>query len=175
LMNYLFSESYVHKEDLEHFAAHDKIELEEENKEREYQGLPPFKNIEEAEAAREKEIAEAQARWGRFARQPPPEKQDPKLKFKDASAEAQAKPEWGEGDDAYLRPKSAADKLRKNLPYKVLNLLIALIESNISRSISSGETGETFRVAQEVSVPSPGFYTVYSMPILQGEDRTRYI
>jgi hypothetical protein len=127
LTKYLFSEAYVHKEDLEHFAAHDKIELEEENKEREYQGLPPFKNIEEATAAHAKEIAEERARLGRFVRQPPPEKQDPKLKFKDASAEAQAKPEWGEGSDAYLRPKSAADKLRKNLPYKVLYLLIALI------------------------------------------------
>jgi nucleobindin len=110
---------------MEHFAKHDQIELDEENKERAYQGLPPFKNLQEAEAARDQEIAAESARAGgkdaplRFARQPPPEKQDPKIKFKDAGAEAEAKPEYGEGDDGYMRPKSAADKLRKNMPYKV--------------------------------------------------------
>lgn len=116
-----FSESYVHKEDLEHFAKHEQIELEEENKERAYQGLPPFKNLAEAEAAKEKEIAEESARVvpPRFSRQTPPEKQKPQVKFKDAGAEAEAKPEWGEGNEAYMRPKSAADKLRKNMPYKV--------------------------------------------------------
>lgn len=118
---FLSSESYVHKEDLEHFARHEQIELEEENKERAYQGLPPFKNIAEADAARAKEIAEESARVTppRFSRQPPPEKQDPVVKFKDVGAEAAAKSDWGEGDDAYMRPKSPADRLRKNLPYKV--------------------------------------------------------
>ncbi|PVF97707.1 hypothetical protein CPB86DRAFT_807121 [Serendipita vermifera] len=115
-------ESYVHKEDLEHFAKHDQIELDEENKEREYQGLPKFNNLEEAQAAREQEIEAAQAEAKRvpprFSRQTPPEKQDPKIKFKDAGVEAEKKPQWGEGDDAYMRPKSAADKLRKNMPYK---------------------------------------------------------
>ncbi|KAG8799663.1 hypothetical protein FRC17_007071 [Serendipita sp. 399] len=115
-------ESYVHKEDIEHFAQHEQIELEEINKERAYQGLPPFKTLREADAARDKEIAEEQAAESRipprFSRQNPPEKQDPKVKYKDAGAEANAKPEWGEGDEGYMRPKSAADKLRKNMPYK---------------------------------------------------------
>ncbi|CAG7853967.1 SubName: Full=Related to SSP120-secretory protein {ECO:0000313/EMBL:CCA67170.1} [Serendipita indica DSM 11827] len=115
-------DAYVHPEDIEHFEQHEKIELEEENKERAYQGLPPFKNLREAEAAREKEIADAKAEAsrvpGRFARQQPPERQDPKIKFKDAGAEAENKPEWGEGDEAYMRPKTPAEKLRKNVPYK---------------------------------------------------------
>jgi nucleobindin len=62
----------------------------------------------------------------RFSRQTPPEKQDPKVKFKDAGAEAENKPQWGEGKDAYMRPKSAADKLRKNMPYKVSFSLIMI-------------------------------------------------
>ena len=117
------SESYTHKEDIEHFGKHEQIEFEELNKERVYQGLPPFKTPEEAEAARAQEIAAESARAEgkplRFARQPPPERQDPRVKFKDAGAEAEAKPEYGQGEEGYMRPRSAADKLRKNMPYKV--------------------------------------------------------
>lgn len=132
MIHFPSSEAYSHKEDLEHFAKHEQIELDEENKEREYQGLPPVKDLDEAQAARDKEIAEEAARAGRegvplrFARQPPPEKQDPKIKFKDAGAEADAKPEYGEGSDGYMRPKSAADKLRKNMPYKVRGSLYVI-------------------------------------------------
>ncbi|KIM32252.1 hypothetical protein M408DRAFT_326881 [Serendipita vermifera MAFF 305830] len=117
-------EAYSHKEDLEHFAQHEQIELDEENKERAYQGLPPVRNLEEAEAAKARDIAEDEARAKkagvplRFARQPPPEKQDPRIKFRDAGEEAVAKPEYGEGESGYMRPKSATDKLRKNVPYK---------------------------------------------------------
>lgn len=55
----------------------------------------------------------------RFVRQTPPEKKDPEERFKDASAQAEQKPEWGEGENGYMRPQNAAEKLRKNMPYKV--------------------------------------------------------
>ncbi|KAG9002805.1 hypothetical protein FRB94_004751 [Tulasnella sp. JGI-2019a] len=40
-------ESYNHPEDLAHFEHHEKIELDEENKEREYQGLDPLSKLPE--------------------------------------------------------------------------------------------------------------------------------
>lgn len=52
-------------------------------------------------------------------RQPPPEKQPPEVKYGKAAAEGRSKSEWGQGEDGYKRPKTAADKMRKNLPYKV--------------------------------------------------------
>jgi len=54
-----------------------------------------------------------------ITRQTPPEKQPPSVKYKDAPEQAREKPEWGEGEAGYKRPKNAADKLRKNMPYKV--------------------------------------------------------
>lgn len=54
-----------------------------------------------------------------ITRQTPPEKQPPSVKYKDAPEQAKEKPEWGEGEAGYKRPKNAADKLRKNTPYKV--------------------------------------------------------
>ena len=54
-----------------------------------------------------------------ITRQTPPEKQPPSVKYKDAPEQAKEKPEWGEGEAGYTRPKNAADKLRKNMPYKV--------------------------------------------------------
>jgi hypothetical protein len=49
----------------------------------------------------------------------PPEKQDPAVKFKDASKESANQAEWGSGDAGYKPPSSPSDKMRKNLPYKV--------------------------------------------------------
>lgn len=49
----------------------------------------------------------------------PPEKQDPAVKYKDASMQREKKAEWGAGDDGYKSPTSPSDKMRKNLPYKV--------------------------------------------------------
>jgi len=54
-----------------------------------------------------------------ITRQTPPEKQPPSVKYKGAPEQAKEKPEWGEGEAGYQRPKNAADKLRKNMPYKV--------------------------------------------------------
>jgi nucleobindin len=52
-------------------------------------------------------------------RETPPENLPPEIKYGGAAAEGRAKPEWGQGEDGYKRPKTAADKMRKNLPYKV--------------------------------------------------------
>ena len=52
-----------------------------------------------------------------ITRQTPPEKQPPSVKYK--GEQAKERPEWGEGEAGYKRPKDAADKLRKNMPYKV--------------------------------------------------------
>ncbi|KAF9469618.1 precursor to secretory protein Ssp120 [Collybia nuda] len=48
----------------------------------------------------------------------PPEKQDPKIRFKDAPSEAKRKGEWGTGEGGYKPPREPSDKMRKNLPYK---------------------------------------------------------
>lgn len=70
----------------------------------------------------------------------PPEKQDPSVRFKDASTKAAEKGEWGTGQDGYKPPTEPGDRMRylvqsihkpfiltscillprKNLPYKVL-------------------------------------------------------
>ena len=55
-------------------------------------------------------------------RETPPEKQPPEVKYGKAAAEGRSKSEWGQGEDGYKRPKTAADKMRKNLPYKVCTL-----------------------------------------------------
>lgn len=57
-------------------------------------------------------------------RETPPEKQPPEIKFGKAAAEGRTKSEWGQGSDGYKRPKTAADKMRKNLPYKVCIALV---------------------------------------------------
>ncbi|KAF8522820.1 precursor to secretory protein Ssp120 [Gautieria morchelliformis] len=51
-------------------------------------------------------------------RETPPEKQPPEVKYGKAAAEGRSKSEWGQGEDGYKRPKTPADKMRKNLPYK---------------------------------------------------------
>ncbi|KAF9270867.1 precursor to secretory protein Ssp120 [Marasmius fiardii PR-910] len=54
----------------------------------------------------------------RVTRVPPPEKQDPAVRFRNAKAEAERKGEWGAGEGGYQRPIKAEDKMRRNLPYK---------------------------------------------------------
>ncbi|KZV80682.1 hypothetical protein EXIGLDRAFT_732473 [Exidia glandulosa HHB12029] len=54
----------------------------------------------------------------KIVRQPPPEKQNPTERFKTARGESQEKAQWGEGDDGFKRPKTPADRMRKNVPYK---------------------------------------------------------
>ncbi|KAI0715054.1 precursor to secretory protein Ssp120 [Earliella scabrosa] len=54
----------------------------------------------------------------KYNRVPPPEKQDPALKYANARAEAAHQGEWGSGEGGYKPPKSPSEKMRKNLPYK---------------------------------------------------------
>ncbi|KAJ7024388.1 precursor to secretory protein Ssp120 [Mycena alexandri] len=54
----------------------------------------------------------------KVTRVPPPEKQDPSIKFKNAKSEAEQKGEWGTGSEGYKPPTNPSDKMRKNLPYK---------------------------------------------------------
>ncbi|KAG5652199.1 hypothetical protein H0H81_005934 [Sphagnurus paluster] len=49
----------------------------------------------------------------------PPEKQDPSIRFKDASKAAKQKGEWGTGEGGYKPPTDPSDRMRKNMPYKV--------------------------------------------------------
>ncbi|KAJ7269338.1 hypothetical protein B0H12DRAFT_1095266 [Mycena haematopus] len=106
-------ESYTHPEDLEHFAHHEEIERKEAVKEAAYQGI----SVEEALAAHEEAPAQGSAK-PKVTRVPPPEKQDPSVKFSNAKTEAEKKGEWGSGSDGYKPPTKPSDKMRKNLPYK---------------------------------------------------------
>ncbi|KAJ7651526.1 precursor to secretory protein Ssp120 [Mycena polygramma] len=54
----------------------------------------------------------------KVTRTPPPEKQDPSIKFKNAKSEGDQKGEWGTGSQGYKPPTNPSDKMRKNLPYK---------------------------------------------------------
>ncbi|KAG6877600.1 hypothetical protein C0993_005726 [Termitomyces sp. T159_Od127] len=135
-------ESYNHPEDMEHFAAHERIEREEAEREAKFQGIsveevlqdhqhvdspPPIaasennnsgtdpshphgEQIEVVPPVQEPPIP-------KVTRVPPPEKQDPNVRFKDAPAEAKRKGDWGEG--GYRAPTEPSDRLRRNLPYKV--------------------------------------------------------
>ncbi|KAJ1021421.1 hypothetical protein NDA13_005462 [Ustilago tritici] len=65
-------ESYNHKEDLEHFAKHDKIEEEEERRERKAEGLP---TIEEDERLKKAAAARGEKYISPYDRQLAPEEQ----------------------------------------------------------------------------------------------------
>ena len=56
----------------------------------------------------------------KFERQTPPEQQDPAVRFRQAKADSEAHGEWGSGEAGYKPPKSPSEKMRKNLPYKVM-------------------------------------------------------
>ncbi|KAG6874375.1 hypothetical protein C0995_015111 [Termitomyces sp. Mi166 len=134
-------ESYNHPEDLEHFAAHERIEREEAEREAKFQGIsveevledhqhidsPPQtvasenNNSDPASSHPHGEQVEAvppvqEPPIPKVTRVPPPEKQDPSVRFKDAPAEAKRRGDWGEG--GYRAPTEPSDRLRKNLPYK---------------------------------------------------------
>ncbi|TFK70448.1 hypothetical protein BDN72DRAFT_818780 [Pluteus cervinus] len=112
-------ESYNHPEDIEHFGHHDAIERLEAEREAKFRGI----SVDEVLAAQHAEEQQAQANLAnppkpKINRVTPPEKEEPAVKFKDASSEGRAKAEWGTGEDGYKAPKAPADKMRKNLPYK---------------------------------------------------------
>jgi len=124
-------ESYTHPEDIEHFSHHERIEREEAEREAKFAGL----SVEEILAAQQAAEAAAQQQPVRVnpddlhpaqqgippparppvIRMPPPEKQDPAVKY---AAEKPNREEWGAGEQGYKTPKDASDRMRKNLPYK---------------------------------------------------------
>jgi len=115
--------AYVHPEDLEHFAHHEVIELEEAEREAKYQGIsveealgqqhadPPISEQPPAEQAKVDTPK-------KFERQTPLEQQDPAVRFRQAKQESEAHGEWGSGEAGYKPPKSPSERMRKNLPYK---------------------------------------------------------
>ncbi|KAH7907787.1 hypothetical protein BJ138DRAFT_1159227 [Hygrophoropsis aurantiaca] len=128
-------ESYNHPEDLEHFAQHEAIERKEAEREAKYQGItveeaihahdePPKKLAQQPAGTHNDQaplvdhpFAADSAPKPKITRGAPPEKQDPNVKYVNLGHE-DSKAEWGTGDGGYKQPKSASDKMRKNLPYK---------------------------------------------------------
>lgn len=108
-------ESYNHPEDLEHFAHHESIEREEARREAKFQGI----TVEEALAQHD---PDAQPKKPKVTRVTPPEKQDPEIRYGGAKEESKGRPEWGSGDEGFKAPKTPAERLRKNVPYKVNRL-----------------------------------------------------
>jgi hypothetical protein len=138
-------ESYNHPEDLEHFAQHEAIELKEAEKEAKFQGITVEEALKQHEPPAEGEATHTPPETDpqfvhqhggenanavpeepspvlppnpKVTRVTPPEKQDPAVRYKDASKEGARQAEWGSGDAGYKPPSSASDKMRKNLPYK---------------------------------------------------------
>ncbi|KAJ8515435.1 hypothetical protein ONZ45_g7153 [Pleurotus djamor] len=139
-------ESYNHPEDLEHFAQHDAIEHQEAEREAKFQGITVEEAIKQHEEHEHNEgtpapgddahpgdaqqhlfdehphadppVNPADAPTPKYTRVPPPEKQDPSVRFKDAKTRGEMQGEWGQGPDGYAPPKDAAGKLRRNVPYK---------------------------------------------------------
>jgi hypothetical protein len=119
--------AYNHIEDLEHFSHHDAIEFQEAEREAVFQGIsveealaqhaePPPNEQPPAEQAKvdDQEVPK------KFERQIPPEQQDPAVRFRRAKADSEAHGEWGSGDSGYKAPNTPSEKMRKNLPYKVM-------------------------------------------------------
>ena len=156
-------ESYNHPEDIEHFAHHEAIEREEARREAKYQGI----SVEEAIAQHEPDAQPPKPKVTRIA---PPEKQDPVVKYGDAKEESKNRAEWGSGDEGFKTPKTPAERLRRNVPYKV-NCLISypqsvscqsLIKRTLGCSTSLGEPGET---SDSITTPFvlPGSSPSYSI------------
>jgi len=74
--------------------------------------------VEHPHAEQVEPISPVEAPNPKVTRIPPPEKQDPAVKFRDAKAQAEAKGAWGDGNDGFLPPVEPGDKMRRNLPYK---------------------------------------------------------
>jgi len=106
-------EAYNHPEDIEHFSHHEHIELVEAEREAKFQGI----SVEEALRAHDEPVATPPSPpKPKITRGAP--KQDPADKYKDIDKEKENQSEWGTGDQGYQQPKSPAEKMRKNLPYK---------------------------------------------------------
>ncbi|KAK0455822.1 precursor to secretory protein Ssp120 [Armillaria borealis] len=141
-------EAYIHPEDIEHFAHHEDIELKEAEKEAVYQGITveevlqshepppegahpedqhvPLQGTDQQPLAaahphdeqRENVTPLAEPPNPKITRVTPPEKQDPDVRYRGAKSEGDKKGAWGSGEEGYLPPSNAGDKMRKNMPYK---------------------------------------------------------
>ena len=60
----------------------------------------------------------------KYDRQIPLEQQDPAVRFRQAKADSEVHGEWGSGEGGYKPPKTPSEKMRKNLPYKVMLLCL---------------------------------------------------
>lgn len=120
-------ESYNHPEDIEHFSHHEAIEREEARREAKFQGI----SVEEALAQHD---PDAQPKQPKVTRVTPPEKQDPEVRYGGAKEESKGRPEWGSGDEGFKTPKTPAERLRKNVPYKV-NFLFPYPKSFVCQSL----------------------------------------
>jgi nucleobindin len=135
----------VHPEDIAHFAAHEEIERKEAEKEAKFQGVSVEDVLKQHEHDGEtipKPSQAGQVPLGEGAGGVPhphddlpsasPVGQkpsapdytraaaaDPIAAFRNAKKQSQAQEEWGEGSAGYKAPKTPAEKLRKNVPYKV--------------------------------------------------------
>ena len=138
-------ESYNHPEDIEHFSHHEAIEREEARREAKFQGI----TVEEALAQHDPDAQPK--KQPKLTRVPPPEKQEPEVRYGGAKEESKNKAEWGSGDEGFKTPKTPAERLRRNVPYKVNYLFSypkpvasqSLIKRILGCSTSSNEPGET--------------------------------
>ncbi|KAF4623624.1 hypothetical protein D9613_002288 [Agrocybe pediades] len=116
-------ESYTHPEDMEHFAQHESIERKETEREAEFQGVTVEEYVkaqqeaaaiaaELSKAAAAEAAAQTTANSKPVTRVPPPEKQDPEVKYKNVATEAARKGEWGTGEGGYKPPTDPSDKMR---------------------------------------------------------------
>ncbi|KAG9105179.1 hypothetical protein FRC07_009536 [Ceratobasidium sp. 392] len=108
-------ESYNHPEDIEHFAHHEEIERVEEERERKYEGLA----ADGVHAAEPDKNPESEPEFKpspkyTYTRAP----KDAQVPLDDLKRDAAGKDAWGTGQAGFKRPKEAADRLRKNVPYK---------------------------------------------------------
>lgn len=140
-------DAYNHPEDIEHFAQHEAIERQEAEREAKFQGITVEEAL-EAQRHPQADPPPQQPLDGstqgmppssqahphddqgvpfspvsdppapKITRLTPPEKQDPNVRFKDASSQAGRKGEWGTGQAGYKAPTEPGDRMRKNLPYK---------------------------------------------------------
>jgi len=111
-------DSYVHPEDLEHFAQHEAIERKEAEREAKFQGVSVEEVLEAQNINAQPPNSDGPQAPLKPINRVPPEKQDPLVKFKNAQSEGARKGDWGTGEGGYKSPTEAGDMMRKNLPYK---------------------------------------------------------
>jgi hypothetical protein len=98
---------------LEHFAQHEVIERKEAEREAKFQGVSVEEILKAQHIDAQPPNSDApQAPSKPMTRVPPPEKQDPLVKFKNAQSEGARKGEWGTGEGGYKPPTEAGDMMR---------------------------------------------------------------